>query len=407
MNLVNDLGCNLSPLFFCLFIAEFGRYLNKSGLGINIGLLNICCILFADDLVIFAKNKASLNKLMTMTRKFFNIHKLSISETKSKIMTYNASTEEVSFSGEGLETLTLGEVMVFKYLGIHVSSASYALFKAFNENVIKKAHSYLNSMLSLVRSGPDRSQLAYLLWTSCALPSILYGTEIMPLRQETIHELEKYNSMVGKFMLQLPRSSANVTTYIDAGLRPIWSLVAEKAMLFNSKVMKKPHSNWARVAMDESINEGISNPYIKYLLQWRMRTNCHSCDPKVIKRAVRVSSRKFILQEKKRTSTTSFALNTVDDSKPTWFKPKPWVNDSGCSKILSLFRACNSGLGNRGPAKNGEFYKLCPLCQKVGIIALNNEVKQIFVCTKSITLFLFFLFFIRTKFIRRIRLEIS
>ena len=57
-----------------------------------------------------------------------------------------------------------------------------------------------------------------------------------------------------------------------------------------------------------------------------------------------------------------------------WFKPKPWVSDSGVSRIISAFRICNSGLGNRGPAKNGQFYKLCPLCSNVGITALNNEV---------------------------------
>ena len=61
-------------------------------------------------------------------------------------------------------------------------------------------------------------------------------------------------------------------------------------------------------------------------------------------------------------------------TKLSWFRPKPWVSDSGISRIISSFRICNSGLGNRGPAKNGMFYKLCPLCSKIGIMALNNEV---------------------------------
>ena len=57
-----------------------------------------------------------------------------------------------------------------------------------------------------------------------------------------------------------------------------------------------------------------------------------------------------------------------------WFRHKAWVNDSGFSKIIAEFRACNCALGNRGPTKDGQFFKLCPLCSKKGVIALNNEV---------------------------------
>ena len=158
-------------------------------------------------------------------------------------MSHDISSGQTSFpDSTNTDPLTLEAVCCFKYLGIHINSSSRNLFKSFNDNVKKKARNYLSSVLNLVRSGPDRSELAHTLWCRCALPSILYGTEIMPLTDSTISEIEKCNTQVGKFILQIPRSSSNASAYIDAGLRPIWSLIAEKVLLYASSVMSKPLS---------------------------------------------------------------------------------------------------------------------------------------------------------------------
>ena len=79
----------------------------------------------------------------------------------------------------------------------------------------------MSSVLSFVKTGPDRSELAYTLWTRCALPSILYGSEVIPLTVSTISEVERCQAAVGKFILQIPRRSSNVSIRIDAGLKPV------------------------------------------------------------------------------------------------------------------------------------------------------------------------------------------
>ena len=318
---------------------------------------------------------------METTRRFFFKHKLQISETKSKILTYNAVTGKTSFEGDNLAPLQLEQVISFKYLGIPLNCSPYNLFKSFNEQVKQKAQNYLSSVLSLVKSGPNRSDLAYSLWTLCGLPSILYGTEIIPLTQSTISEVERCNSLVGKFILQIPRSSATVACYIDAGLRPISSIISEKVLLYSRSIMNKPASYWPKLAMNENIAAGTHSPYTCYLLKWKKSTNCFNLDSKQIKAAVRRTSIIDILDQQRATSTTSFAMLSPATgpyrSRNPWFKPKNWISDSGFSRIFSSFRVCNSGLGNRGPARDGKFYKLCPLCAESGLVALNNEVRQI------------------------------
>ena len=168
------LGCNLSPLFFCLFINNLGMQLNSSNLGITLDNITISAIFFADDIVLIGKSKDALDKLMETTITFFTNHRLQISESKSKIMRHNAVTGKTTFKKSDKScSFTLDQVLSFKYLGVPVNCSPYNLFKSFNEQVKKKAKNYLSNVLSLVRSGPDRSDLGYTLWTRCALPAIL------------------------------------------------------------------------------------------------------------------------------------------------------------------------------------------------------------------------------------------
>ena len=289
-------------------------------------------------------------------------------------MTHDALSGKTSFQGSSnLCPFTLETVMSFKYLGIPVCSSPYSLFNNFNDQVKKKAQNYLASVLSLVKTGPDRSDLAHILWTRCALPSILYGSEVMPLTQGTISEVERCQSLVGKFMLQIPRSSASVSSHLDAGLKPIWAVIAEKVLLYAYNTMGKPTSYWAKLAMNEHIFTGTKSPYTRYLMKWKEATNSYGLHPKQIRATVTRAAVISILDAQRLTCVTTFAMNGPEHSQK-WFRPKTWVNDSCTSKIIAQFRACNSNLGNRGPAKDGQFYKLCPLCSKTGTVALNNEV---------------------------------
>ena len=144
---------------------------------------------------------------MNITRTFFKNHKLELSEKKSKLISHSAATGQVTFKGTQASNLTLEEVLTCKYLGVPLSCTPHNLLSKFNEQVKTRSEAYLTQVLSLVKTGPDRAELAHTLWTCVALPSILYATEVLPLTQATISEVQKCQSVVGKFILQLPRSS--------------------------------------------------------------------------------------------------------------------------------------------------------------------------------------------------------
>ena len=195
-------------------------------------------------------------------------------------MTFDSTTGKTSFNlSTDLPSITLDQVISFKYLGIPLSSSPYSLFKGYNDQVKQRATSYLARVMSIVKTGPDRSSLAYTLWTQVALPSILYGAEVLPLTDGTISEIEKCQAAVGKIILQIPRSSANVSVHIDSGLRPIWSLVAEKVLLYSHSTMSKPLSFWPKMAMNECMTLGQKSPYFRYLLKWKAKTDSFDLPP--------------------------------------------------------------------------------------------------------------------------------
>ena len=331
--------------------------------------------MFADDLIIIGRSDKALHTLMNITRTFFKSHKLELSEKKSKLISHCAATGQTTFTGTQTSTLTLEEVLTYKYLGAPFCSSPRHLFSKFNEQVKTRSQAYLTRVLSLVKTGPDRAELAYTLWTLCALPSILYATEVIPLTQSTIAEVQRCQSVVGKFILQLPRSSASVAACIDAGLKPVWCLIAEKVLLYSSNLMKKPADYWPRVAMTVNLTMGKKSPYVRYLTKWKASTDSSLLSSTLIKKAVNKAAIIDVLEQQKVQSTSTFAMNPADPtSSNRWFKPKGWVSDSCQTKIISMFRACNAQLGNRGPTKDGRFFSLCPLCSRVGQDALNNEV---------------------------------
>ena len=80
-------------------------------------------------------------------------------------MSHYPLTGKTLFTGnQDLASVTLEAVATFKYLGVSLSSSPYGFFRAHNENAKARARQYLQSVLSLVKTGPDWAELDYTLW---------------------------------------------------------------------------------------------------------------------------------------------------------------------------------------------------------------------------------------------------
>ena len=143
-------GCNLSPLLFAIFLSGLGPRLLSTQLGIELCPgLRVSTLFFADDVVLIARSQASLSILFEIAMKFFDDHRLCLSVSKTKVLMKQPTEEKIQFTGDfKASPLSLDTVVMFKYLGVTLSSRPRSLFKDYNTRVQSKTDSYLfNSCL--------------------------------------------------------------------------------------------------------------------------------------------------------------------------------------------------------------------------------------------------------------------
>ncbi len=114
-------GSPLSPLLFILFVAGLIRHLQQNGgdrFGFRLhGGLLLCCLLYADDVLLLAVSREGLQRLIDLTCRFFESLGLNINPQKSDVVIFSSmrSPNPTSFVISGL---TKGIVNESKYLGV-------------------------------------------------------------------------------------------------------------------------------------------------------------------------------------------------------------------------------------------------------------------------------------------------
>ena len=334
-------------------------------------------ILFADDLAIITTSKKGMDKALRLVTKWCDDNRMRLSVTKSKVMRSCKDTSPCNLLSmvtpyEGPIEVT----KVFKYLGILLEIGPYRLAQEFGKNAIKKATFYYYTILNLTKTGPDMAELARAIWLNVAIPSVLFGCEVMPLSKFTIAKLDSIQAKVGKLILQLPPGSTNTVAALDAGLMPITHQVWTKIMMFHNRVLHMPQERWARQAYQEHIRLGLRSPYLRMVTGIKMKLRSWYNTTEVIKSKIMRAAMEEVaeMRTKHSKSLSSMSLPWV------WFKPADWVNDSKDSEILARFRAGDLGLGNRAPREGRQQEKLCPLCKHSGLDRPNNEVGTTIFC---------------------------
>ena len=79
-------GCLVSPVLFNYFVNELSRRLAASGYGVDIGDEVLHSLLYADDVVLFARSAADLQKLIDVVDRFCREWHMDINLKKSKVM---------------------------------------------------------------------------------------------------------------------------------------------------------------------------------------------------------------------------------------------------------------------------------------------------------------------------------
>ena len=355
-------GCSLSPMLFALYMADMGQAITLSSEGFRVGNVVVSGLLFADDLVLVAKDPDGLLRLLSLVKRHADLVKMEINtgRDKSEVISPDGDPGDLwqVMDDHGDAVLSLRQVIKYKYLGNTTMGTMHKIGLEKQKECVKKAHKYKGSCIFMSREGPDVVDMIVATWCNIAVPSILYGTEMIPFSETTILELERTQNQVAKYALGVPLSTAGICAQIDLGMKPFRQVLYEHQLKYYSRLMNLDGSRWVKQAFLDHISLSWNSPYVAYILSVRSRLGLYEmpmCSGKLLK----FTSDYFV----RMTNSSLSALSLP------WLIPvkkiarQIYVQESTASSTLSQFRYNIAPIGNRYPRVGKVTTQHdCPLC---------------------------------------------
>ena len=92
--------------------------------------------------------------------------------------------------------LTLKQVAMYKYLGTWTFGSMKHTTTYRQDQCVKTARKYKGCCIYVSKDGPDVVDVILCTWSNVAIPSILFGCEMLPFSEEAIASIERIQSTV-------------------------------------------------------------------------------------------------------------------------------------------------------------------------------------------------------------------
>ena len=360
-------GCNLSPMLFNLFLVDMINKVHDMKLGIKLGPDIITIISYADDIIAFAKDIDDLKLVVDCITEECQKINMAVSATKSKILRVGMSVR--AYDNVDDNSLDFDQVLKCKYLGVLLENRTGIYYGEFAKECTRKARAYKFAIMRKAKDSHDPVRVAREMWNKAALPGILYGCEVLPIRKQELRKLDSEAAAIGKFILQLPKNSTNVTTQLIAGLETVEYHYYKRVIGYRTRVEK----------MDEGKLAYRIHKYIMGSVQDYGYKLCHTRLEKVLNGKSLVEWYVDSINNQKNLHVSSCYILPTKTAPGDEHKLR--LNDyDETSKSYAEFVTMNTGLGNRGPVKGFKQHKWCQLCAKRNIKEKLNEHHILFQC---------------------------
>ena len=368
-------GCALSPLLFALYIMDVGNDINISELGFIIGNVCVSGLLFADDLVLVARSASSLKSLLSLVKKGFDKLRLTISVEKSQVVSPADEAWEI-VNDDGLVTLTLDQVNLYKYLGTWTYGSMYKTVVEKQKLSVKTAHKYKSSCIHVSKMGPDVVDVVLCTWSNVAVPAILTGCEMIPFCETRIIEIERIQAQIAKFALGITSTSPNICAQSELGLKPFRQLLFERQLKFYFRALYINEERWVHQALMDHLSNSWTSPYLSYISNIRGTLKLFSPvpAPSVMKSLI---SEYFIAKINIQLGSNKWLLPITKLTRASY------VSENEFSSVISEFKLDSVGLGAKQPRLGHVRQPICPACPSH---AQNTGIHLIFQCTSISTL---------------------
>lgn len=376
-------GCSLSPMLFNLYIAGLGNALSLSEDGFQVGGCFISALFFADDLVVIARDREGLLRLMKLVKTHTDWLRLEINtgKDKSEVLAQEGAVGDQweVLSDDGDIVLSLKQVLEYRYLGTQVQGSMFKTAVRKVKQCVSKAHKYKGSCIYISRDGPDVVDMILATWCNVAVPAILFGCEMIPFSESAICEIERVQSQIAKYALGLPLGSASVCAQVELGIKPFRQVLYETQLKFYARVLCLEDSRWVKQAMQDHLSVSWKSPYVAYIHRIRLELGLYALPLRGTGLLTEIGSH-FL----------SHLNGRIADLALPWIRPVKrlkrlqYAREGANSEAISAFRYDSADIGNKYPRLGRvEVQRYCPLCP----VATRNTVMHLTFFCHSMELF--------------------
>jgi len=202
-----------------MYLNDIEEYFMTNGFeGVDIGMLKLFLLLYADDIVLFSESEQGLQYGLDLLEQYSDKWKLQVNINKTKVMVFRKGgrlSKNVNFRYKG-ELLEI--VDNFKYLGIvyTVGGSFNATYEALHGQALKAGFRLKCYMIKF----PNMSVSHKLdLFDKLIEPIISYGSEVWGMNEAT--KLERIHMQFCKQILGVKRQTQNSFIYGELGRYPL------------------------------------------------------------------------------------------------------------------------------------------------------------------------------------------
>ena len=360
-------GCNLSPMLFNLFLVDMINKVHDMKLGIKLGADIITIISYADDIIAFARCIDDLRKVIECITEECRKINMMVSVPKSKILRVGLSVR--LYDNIDDDHLDFDQVLKCKYLGILLENRTGVYYGEFAQECVRKARAYKFAIMRKAKDSHDPVRVAREMWNKAALPGILYGSEVLPIRKQELRKLDSEAAALGKFILQLPKNSTNVTAQLVSGIETVEYHYYKRVMGYRTRVEK----------MDA---DKMAFRVFTYIMESEQDFGYKLCHARLERTLNGTSLDEWYVasvnKQKDMHTTSCYVLPTkIAPGDEQTLRLNAYDE---LSKSYAEFVTMNAGLGNRGPVKGFKQHKWCQLCAKRKVKEKLNEQHILFQC---------------------------
>lgn len=243
-------GDSASAVLFILFLNDLEEYLIQHGSrGVNINHLHdIVSLLYCDDLILFANDKADLQRKLNLLDKYCELNKMIVNVSKTKIMIFRRGGRIRNSDVFYYKQHKLEVTGRYTYLGINFSS--HAVFHQAAEYAKSKGRAAIANVKRIMGKSQMKSWESRIkLYEACVNSTLLYAAEVWAYRYAD--NVEKCQSFFFKSLYCLPRNTPNYMIRLEMGAVKLFYQIFNRMLCWWIKLLSMTQERYPKLCYTE------------------------------------------------------------------------------------------------------------------------------------------------------------